>query len=104
MTLPMAGCRRRWPGWPDAWGVRTGAARCAAGPCTFLVAAGAGLALWQLLLWRRRRQWQQHFDAAIAQAGCPLQRVQQASELLRRAALAQQPDAASLAGEAWQCW
>ena len=29
----------------------------------------AGLALWQLLLWRRRRQWQQHFDAAIAQAG-----------------------------------
>ena len=64
----------------------------------------AGLALWQLLLWRRRRQWQQHFDAAIAQAGSPLQRVQQASELLRRAALAQQPDAASLAGEAWQCW
>ena len=63
-----------------------------------------GLALWQLLLWRRRWQWRQHFDAAIAQAGSPLQRVQQASELLRRAALARQPDAASLDGQAWQRW
>lgn len=63
-----------------------------------------GLLLWQVSRWRRRRRWQQYFDAAMAAAGEPLQQVQQASALLRRAALDAEAPEAALSGPGWEQW
>lgn len=63
-----------------------------------------GLLLWQVSRWRRRRRWQQYFDTAMAAAGEPVQQVQQASALLRRAALDAGAVEAALSGPGWQHW
>lgn len=63
-----------------------------------------GLLLWQVSRWRRRRRWQQYFDAAMAAASEPLQQVQQASALLRRAALDAEAPEAALSGPGWEQW
>ena len=50
---------------------------------------------------RRRRRAAAWFDAQVATASTPAQRLSVASELLRRAARTRQPNADRLDGEAW---
>lgn len=64
----------------------------------------SALLLWQLLRWRERRRWGRRFDAGMIASSAPVARVQQASELLRRAALNRLPADAALDGLAWQQW
>ena len=64
----------------------------------------AGLLCWQGLLWRRRQYWAGQFDRMMQQASSPLQQVQQASELLRRAALDHDPRLAALDAGHWEHW
>lgn len=64
----------------------------------------SGLVIWLILRWRARQRWARQFDQAMAQAATPVQQVQQASELLRRAARSQAVVDAALTGEAWERW
>jgi ABC-type nickel/cobalt efflux system permease component RcnA len=64
----------------------------------------AALLLWQVLHWRRRRYWGRQFDQVVRAADSPLQRVQQASEMLRRSALAHEHQQAALDGSHWEQW
>lgn len=53
---------------------------------------------------RRRRRWQIEFDQRLQEAGSSLAQLVLMAEMLRRAALAVDPDAAGLQGEAWLLW
>jgi len=54
--------------------------------------------------WHQRRAWARQFDQAMAQADSPVAQVLMAAELLRRGALSQAPQAATLQGVAWLAW
>lgn len=79
-----------WPLAPGWWAV-------------ILLAVVAALAL-AFVVWRARQR-RQHantlFDAALAQAGSPAQRLQAMSDLLRRAARGKRAHAETFSGTAW---
>lgn len=79
-----------WPPAPGWWLLAVG-----------LAVAGVGLWLWRRARARRQARLLALFDAALASAGTPSERLARSSELLRRAARRHRADADRLDGEAW---